>query len=129
MVVSQKPSPGYNQYFLPEEDLQYLPPYLRDVPETTTETQCSTAGTWPSWLKGTFVRLVYAKVQEEDRQRILLTVNTELGLDVLLSRCLKMVQSLELSFSISLTASGCFISFGCWMGMFTIRADTRLRGL
>ncbi|KAH9232789.1 hypothetical protein K456DRAFT_1726070 [Colletotrichum gloeosporioides 23] len=57
MVVSQKPSPGYNQYFLPEEDLQYLPPYLRDVPETTTETQCTTAGTWPPWLKGTFVRI------------------------------------------------------------------------
>ncbi|KAF9880324.1 putative lignostilbene- -dioxygenase protein [Colletotrichum karsti] len=57
MTASQKLSVGFNQYFLPEEDLKYLPPYFRDVPETPQETECKTSGLWPSWLKGTFVRV------------------------------------------------------------------------
>ncbi|KAF6836466.1 retinal pigment epithelial membrane family protein [Colletotrichum musicola] len=57
MVVTQKQSPGFNQYFLPEEDLKYLPPYLRDVPETPNEVECQVSGTMPSWLRGTFVRV------------------------------------------------------------------------
>jgi torulene dioxygenase len=46
----------YNTYFVPEEDLIYLPPYLRDVPETPEEVECETNGTWPPWLNGSFVR-------------------------------------------------------------------------
>jgi torulene dioxygenase len=46
----------YNNYFVPEKDLQYVPPYLRDVPETVDEVECSTAGRWPTWLEGTFLR-------------------------------------------------------------------------
>lgn len=46
----------YNNYFVKEEDLQYVPPYLRDVPETTQEVKCSTTGSWPTWLEGTLIR-------------------------------------------------------------------------
>ncbi|KAI6778191.1 retinal pigment epithelial membrane family protein [Emericellopsis cladophorae] len=47
----------YNTYFVPEEDLIYLLPYLRDVPETPEEIECVTNGTWPPWLDGSFVRV------------------------------------------------------------------------
>ena len=47
----------YNNYFVPEKDLKYVPPYLRDVPETTDEVQCPTTGTWPTWLEGSFLRM------------------------------------------------------------------------
>ncbi|KAL0933655.1 retinal pigment epithelial membrane family protein [Colletotrichum truncatum] len=57
MVAVSKPALGYNQYFLPEEDLKYLPPYLRDVRETPNEIECKTTGAWPSWLHGTFIRV------------------------------------------------------------------------
>jgi torulene dioxygenase len=50
--------PPFNTYFVPENDLQYLPPYLRDVPETPKEVKCATAGEWPTWLEGTFLRYV-----------------------------------------------------------------------
>lgn len=63
MVITQKQNPGFNQYFLPEEDLKYLPPYLRDVPETPNEVECQVSGTWPSWLHGTFVRCVPAATE------------------------------------------------------------------
>lgn len=48
----------YNKYFVPEEDLKYLPPYLRDVPETREEIKCQISGAWPKWLEGTLIRLV-----------------------------------------------------------------------
>ncbi|KAH6692236.1 carotenoid oxygenase [Plectosphaerella plurivora] len=51
------PNVPYNNYFIPEKDLKYVPPYLRDVPETTEEVKCESAGTWPSWLEGTFLRI------------------------------------------------------------------------
>ncbi|KAL8375618.1 hypothetical protein RB595_006948 [Gaeumannomyces hyphopodioides] len=47
----------YNNYFVPEEDLKYVPPYLSDVPETPQEVKCQTKGTWPDWLEGTFLRV------------------------------------------------------------------------
>lgn len=47
---------SYNCYFVPEQDLKYVPPYLRDVPETPQEVKCQTRGTWPGWLEGTFLR-------------------------------------------------------------------------
>lgn len=50
------PQVPYNNYFVPEDDLKYVPPYLRDVPETTEEVKCATGGTWPTWLEGTFLR-------------------------------------------------------------------------
>ncbi|KAI9170552.1 retinal pigment epithelial membrane family protein [Paramyrothecium foliicola] len=48
---------AYNNYFVPEEDLKYLPPYLRDVPETPEEVECQTTGVWPVWLHGSFLRV------------------------------------------------------------------------
>lgn len=53
------PEGGYNNYFVGLEDLKYLPPYLRNVPETPQEVICATKGTWPAWLKGSFVRYVF----------------------------------------------------------------------
>ncbi|CAK7198349.1 hypothetical protein SEUCBS139899_001010 [Sporothrix eucalyptigena] len=47
----------YNNYFVPEKDLKYVPPYFRDVAETPQEVKCTTAGIWPEWLDGTFVRM------------------------------------------------------------------------
>jgi torulene dioxygenase len=49
---------AYNNYFVAEKDLQYVPPYFRDTPETTSEVYCVTRGVWPEWLSGTFVRYV-----------------------------------------------------------------------
>lgn len=49
---------AYNKFFVPEEDLKYVPPYFRDTIETPTEVKCQTTGTWPAWLEGTFVRQV-----------------------------------------------------------------------
>ncbi|VUC25874.1 unnamed protein product [Clonostachys rosea] len=46
----------YNNYFIPEKDLKYVPPYFRDVPETPKEVKCVTAGNWPKWLEGSFLR-------------------------------------------------------------------------
>ncbi|KAK9775669.1 putative Carotenoid oxygenase [Seiridium cardinale] len=50
-------SEHYNNYFVREEDLKYVPPYFRDTPETVDEVICPTAGVWPSWLSGTFMRI------------------------------------------------------------------------
>ncbi|KAI0177200.1 carotenoid oxygenase [Pestalotiopsis sp. NC0098] len=47
----------YNNYFVPEADLKYVPPYFRDTPETVDEVTCPTKGEWPSWLNGTFMRI------------------------------------------------------------------------
>jgi hypothetical protein len=54
--TQRQDSVHYNNYFVPEKDLQYIPPYFRDVPETIDEVECLTAGTWPTWLEGTFLR-------------------------------------------------------------------------
>ncbi|KAH6661203.1 carotenoid oxygenase [Truncatella angustata] len=47
----------YNNYFLNEHDLEYVPPYFRDTPETVDEVTCPTKGIWPPWLNGTFMRI------------------------------------------------------------------------
>ncbi|KAF3399574.1 Retinoid isomerohydrolase [Talaromyces pinophilus] len=47
----------YNNYFVGEKDLKYVPPYFRDTPETTSEVDCVIKGVWPEWLNGTFVRI------------------------------------------------------------------------
>ncbi|OCL03981.1 hypothetical protein AOQ84DRAFT_400350 [Glonium stellatum] len=47
----------YNNYFVPEEDLKYLPPYFRNTTETINEERCIVHGTWPTWLNGTFMRI------------------------------------------------------------------------
>ncbi|KAN0119154.1 Carotenoid oxygenase [Hyaloscypha variabilis] len=36
--------------------MKYVPPYLKDVPETTNEMACVTKGAWPTWLQGSFMR-------------------------------------------------------------------------
>lgn len=56
MASPTKQEPLYNNYFIPEKDLKYVPPYFRDVAETPQEVKCATAGIWPEWLDGTFVR-------------------------------------------------------------------------
>ncbi len=55
-VTGQNIPKGYNNYWVGLEDLKYVPPYLRDVAETTSEVACVTRGKWPAWLKGTFMR-------------------------------------------------------------------------
>ncbi|KAL6416054.1 retinal pigment epithelial membrane family protein [Ilyonectria robusta] len=57
MNTSTETKYRYNNYFVSEKDLKYVPPYLRDVPETPNEVQCPTKGAWPTWLEGTFVRV------------------------------------------------------------------------
>ncbi|KAH8671769.1 carotenoid oxygenase [Tricladium varicosporioides] len=47
----------YNNYWVNEEDLKYVPPYLRDVPETPEEVICVTQGKWPDWMSGNFMRV------------------------------------------------------------------------
>ena len=49
-------SKGYNNYFVNLEDLNYVPPYLKDVAETPEAVKCSVEGQWPTWLQGTFMR-------------------------------------------------------------------------
>ena len=46
----------FNDHFVPEENIKYLPPYLRDVPETPEPIKCPTSGSWPEWLHGDFLR-------------------------------------------------------------------------
>ncbi|KAH8588843.1 carotenoid oxygenase [Bisporella sp. PMI_857] len=53
-VESSKP---YNSYFVEEKDLKYVPPYLRDVPETNEQVKCVTKGIWPKWVSGTLMRV------------------------------------------------------------------------
>ena len=56
-TMEMAPQPGrYNNYFVPEDDIKYLPPYMRDVPETPDSVQCPTKGSWPEWLHGSFMR-------------------------------------------------------------------------
>jgi Retinal pigment epithelial membrane protein len=47
---------GYNNFFVTEKDLKNVPPYFRDTTETPEEVRCEVKGTWPKWLKGTFLR-------------------------------------------------------------------------
>lgn len=49
-------SKAYNTYFVTEEDLQYVPPYMKNTGETPQETKCPVIGDWPKWLAGEFVR-------------------------------------------------------------------------
>lgn len=49
-------STPYNTYFVTEEDLQYVPPYMKDTGETPQEMKCPIKGSWPKWLAGEFVR-------------------------------------------------------------------------
>ncbi|KAF5691955.1 retinal pigment epithelial membrane family [Fusarium denticulatum] len=44
-------------YFVTEEKLKYLPPYLQGVGETLNEVECNTSGVWPDWINGTFIRM------------------------------------------------------------------------
>ncbi|KAF5963532.1 beta-carotene 15,15'-monooxygenase [Fusarium bulbicola] len=44
-------------YFVTEDKLKYLLPYLQGVPETPNELECKTSGVWPDWVNGTFVRM------------------------------------------------------------------------
>ncbi|EXA32384.1 hypothetical protein FOVG_16430 [Fusarium oxysporum f. sp. pisi HDV247] len=48
---------SYNSYFVHEKDLKYVPPYIKDVPETPNEVECRTSGPWPTWLEGTLLRI------------------------------------------------------------------------
>lgn len=57
-MMEKKP---YNNYFVGEKDLKYVPPYFRDTPETTSEVDCAIKGVWPEWLNGTFVRYAVVK--------------------------------------------------------------------
>jgi torulene dioxygenase len=60
MATSSLQQTPYNNYFVGEKYLKYVPPYFRDTPETTTEVSCVTKGLWPDWVNGTFMRCVYA---------------------------------------------------------------------
>ncbi|KAH7304642.1 carotenoid oxygenase [Rhexocercosporidium sp. MPI-PUGE-AT-0058] len=53
----QDASKAYNNYWVGQKDLKYVPPYLRDVPETPNQCTCVTQGQWPAWLKGSFMRI------------------------------------------------------------------------
>ncbi|KAF5695585.1 beta-carotene 15,15 monooxygenase [Fusarium globosum] len=48
---------SYNSYLIHEKDLKYVPPYLKDVPETPNEVEYRTPGSWPTWLGGTLLRI------------------------------------------------------------------------
>ncbi|OJJ07763.1 hypothetical protein ASPVEDRAFT_89005 [Aspergillus versicolor CBS 583.65] len=48
---------GFRTEFSPAEDRKYLPPYLQDTPETTTEVECPVQGYLPSWVHGSLVRV------------------------------------------------------------------------
>ena len=48
--------PRFNNHFVVEEDVNYLPPYMRDVPETPKPTRCPTSGSWPEWVHGSLIR-------------------------------------------------------------------------
>jgi torulene dioxygenase len=54
--VQSAPKAPYNNYWVGLEDMKYVPPYLKDVPETTNEMACVTKGAWPTWLQGSFMR-------------------------------------------------------------------------
>ena len=45
-----------SQWWVGPEQLKFVPPYLRDVPESPTPTQCHITGTFPSWVEGSFIR-------------------------------------------------------------------------
>jgi len=47
---------AYNTYFVTEEDLKYIPPYMKDTALTPQEVKCPITGTWPEWMAGEFVR-------------------------------------------------------------------------
>ncbi|SCV33765.1 uncharacterized protein FFB14_04683 [Fusarium fujikuroi] len=44
-------------YFVTEDKLKYLPPYLQGVCETSNEVECKTSGVWPDWVNGSFIRM------------------------------------------------------------------------
>ncbi|CCT63302.1 uncharacterized protein FFUJ_00065 [Fusarium fujikuroi IMI 58289] len=44
-------------YFVTEDKLKYLPPYLQGVCETPNEVECKTSGVWPDWVNGSFIRM------------------------------------------------------------------------
>ncbi|KAI1628316.1 carotenoid oxygenase [Exophiala viscosa] len=48
---------AYNTFFVTEEDLKSVPPYMKDTALTPQEVKCPTSGTWPKWLAGEFVRV------------------------------------------------------------------------
>ena len=55
----------FTSRFVTEEEIKYLPPYIRDVQETPKPVRCPTSGSWPEWLCGDFVRCVHqAKYQQ-----------------------------------------------------------------
>lgn len=56
-TTAQSASEAYNNYWVSLKDMKYVPPYLRDVPETPNEMTCVTKGQWPTWLKGSFMRI------------------------------------------------------------------------
>lgn len=55
-VDQHAPRQPYNSYFVGLNDLKYVPPYVKDVPDTPTEVACTTKGDWPKWLEGSFMR-------------------------------------------------------------------------
>jgi hypothetical protein len=52
-TIVKKPT---SQWWVGPDQLKWVPPYLRDVPESTTPTQCRVTGTFPSWIEGSFIR-------------------------------------------------------------------------
>ncbi|CUM49439.1 uncharacterized protein AC631_05790 [Debaryomyces fabryi] len=47
-----------NQYFVDYDTLKkYVPPYFNDADQTPEPVLCETEGEWPSWIKGSFVRV------------------------------------------------------------------------
>ena len=50
------PAKRFREDIVTDKDIAYLPPYLRNVPETPKPVKCSTSGSWPGWLRGDFMR-------------------------------------------------------------------------
>ena len=55
-ATGQNAPKGYNNYWVGLDDMKYVPPYLKDVPETPTEMTCVTTGNWPTWIQGSLMR-------------------------------------------------------------------------
>ena len=49
-------SKRFHDHIVTDKDVVYLPPYLRNVPETPEPVRCPTSGNWPEWLHGDFMR-------------------------------------------------------------------------
>lgn len=55
--TQKPPQKKTSQFFVDEETLKLVPKYLNDAAQTPTPVLCETEGEWPSWVKGSLVRV------------------------------------------------------------------------